>query len=163
MREFGGDVRFVADYLTEEVIAALDEDTRTFVLAAAVLGQFDAELCDRVLGRSDSAARLAELERSNLFLTRLEPGHWFRMHRLFADFASYQLAARSPGAAEEIHRAAATALRATGRPVEAVDHAAAAGDHAMVADVLLEHHLAMIRAGRRGPCWAGSPACRTRC
>ena len=148
VREFGGDVRFVADYLTEEVVAALDEDTRTFVLAAAVLGQFDAELCDRVLGRSDSAARLAELERSNLFLTRLEPGHWYRMHRLFADFASYQLAARSPGAAEEIHRAAATALRAAGRPVEAVDHAAAAGDHAMVADVLLEHHLAMIRAGR---------------
>ncbi len=138
----------MADYLTEEVIAALDEETRTFVLATAVLGQFDAELCDRVLGRADSAARIAELERSNLFISRLVPGSLYRMHPLFADFASYQLAARSPDAVASIHRAAAAAHRAARRPIEAAEHAAAAGDSAMVGDVLAEHHLALLRAGR---------------
>jgi hypothetical protein len=37
--------------------------------AAAVRGAFTAELCDAVLDRNDSAARLAELEQSNLFVT----------------------------------------------------------------------------------------------
>ena len=62
VRAFGGDHRFVADYLSSEVLAALDEDDRAFLHGAAVLGEFTAELCDGVMGRTDSAARLAELE-----------------------------------------------------------------------------------------------------
>ena len=68
MRAFGGDNRFVADYLSSEVLAALDQDARAFLHGAAVLGEFTAELCDGVLDRTDSAARLAELEHSNLFI-----------------------------------------------------------------------------------------------
>ena len=71
VRAFGGDHRFVADYLSSEVLAALDEDDRAFLHGAAVLGEFTAELCDGVLDRTDSAARLAELEHSNLFISRL--------------------------------------------------------------------------------------------
>ena len=59
VRAFGGDHRFVADYLSSEVLATLDEDDRAFLHGAAVLGEFTAELCDEVLDRSDSAARLS--------------------------------------------------------------------------------------------------------
>ena len=72
VRDFGGDHRFLAEYLSREVMAAMDDDRRSFTLAAAVLGQVTPDLCDAVLGRTDSAAILSELEHSNLFVERLE-------------------------------------------------------------------------------------------
>ncbi len=146
-REFGGDHRFVVEYLSREVIASLDDNARWFLLRASVLRRFTAELCDGVFGRSDSASVLAELERSNFFLVRLEHGGWFRVHSLFAEFAGYQLAAVAPEAAQVIHRRAARWLRSRALLVEAVEHAVAAGDHPLVADLLVEHHLSMIRNG----------------
>ena len=49
--EFGGDQHFVADYLSTEVLAALDDDRRAFLQGLSVLGQFTPELCDAVLDR----------------------------------------------------------------------------------------------------------------
>jgi LuxR family transcriptional regulator, maltose regulon positive regulatory protein len=147
VREFGGDNRFVADYLSQEALGSLDDDTRSFLLRAAVLGRFTADLCDGVLGRSDSASVLAELERSNLFVLRLERGGWFRVHSLLAEFAGLELAALEPGTEFEIHRHAARWLLAWGLPVEAAEHAHAAGDHELVAELLVENHMALIRSG----------------
>ncbi len=150
VREFGGDHRYLAEYLSHEVLAALDADELWFLLRAAVLGRFTAELCDGVLGRSDSETMLAELERSNMFVLRLERWEWFRVHSLFAQFAVARLAAIEPGTAVEIHRRAAGWLRARGLVVEAIEHAGAAGDHGVVAELLSDYHLALIRKGSAG-------------
>jgi LuxR family maltose regulon positive regulatory protein len=147
VREFRGSHRFVADYLSQEVLAALDDDVRSFLLRASVLGRFTAELCDVVFDRSDSASMLAELERSNLFTSPLEYGGWFRIHSLFAEFAEFHLASIEPVAAEEINRRAARWLRSRGLPLEAVKHAAAAGDHDLVAQILVESHQPLISRG----------------
>jgi LuxR family maltose regulon positive regulatory protein len=147
VRRFGGDHRFLADYLSSEVIAALDDDTRWLLLRAAVLGRFTAELADSVLETTGSAAALAELERANLFVVRLEQGGWYRVHPLFGEFASFQLAAGDPGAVAEIHRRAAEWLRDRGLAVEAAEHGIAAGDHELVAALLVDYHLALIRTG----------------
>ena len=80
VRDFGGDHRFVADYLSTEVLGALDAGLRGFLVRASVLRQFTAELCDDLLDRDDSAATLAELEHVNLFVGRLERGDWYRVH-----------------------------------------------------------------------------------
>jgi LuxR family maltose regulon positive regulatory protein len=147
VRAFGGGQRFVADYLSNEVIEALDEDHRSFLHGAAVLGEFTAELCDAVLDRDDSATVLAELEPANLFILGLERGGWYRLHSLFAEYARAHLAAHDPAAATRIHRQAAEWLRAKGLPAEAMAHASAAGDHEIVAEILGEHDVAMIRHG----------------
>ena len=58
VREFGGDHRFVADYLNQEILGSLDEESRWFLLRASVLGQVTAELCDarlRPFGRGRAA------------------------------------------------------------------------------------------------------------
>ena len=137
----------MAEYLSDEVLGSLGEDVRAFLLRASVLGRFTAGLCDAVLERTDSAELLAELERSNLLVTRLEHGGWFRVHSLFAEFAGSQLASVAPLAALDIHRGAAAWLREQGMPVEAAEHALAAGDHELVAELLVQHHLALIRTG----------------
>jgi LuxR family maltose regulon positive regulatory protein len=150
VRAFGGDNRLVADYLSGEVLAALDEDGRAFLYAVAVLGEFTADMCDAALDRGDSAARLVELEHSNLFVSRLDRGRWFRIHSLFAEYARARLTSRDPGAPALIHRRAAVWLRSQGLVVEALAHAAAGGDHELVAELMVEHHLSLIRGGAGG-------------
>ena len=97
VREFGGDHRFVADYLNHEVLSSLDEASRWFLLRTSVLRHFTVALCDSVFGRSDAASTLKELEHSNLFVARLEHTGWFRVHPLFAEFAEFQLESHDPG------------------------------------------------------------------
>jgi LuxR family maltose regulon positive regulatory protein len=147
VQRFGADQRFIADYLSHEVLNALDDELRTFLLQVSVLGRFTAALCDGALHRSDSGSVLAELEQATLFITRLERGGWYRVHSLFADFATLQLEGIERGAPLEIHRRAAAWLRDHAMPVEAAEHAAAAGDDALIAEILAEHHLTLIRSG----------------
>ncbi|HEX4520818.1 MAG TPA: LuxR C-terminal-related transcriptional regulator [Gaiellaceae bacterium] len=147
VNEFRADHRFVADYLTQEVLDALDDELREFLVRVSVLGRCTGEMCDSVLERSDSTSLLEELERRNLFTTRLEQGGWFRMHPLFGEFAGFHLGLTEPDAAGEIHRRAAEWLRSRHITVEALTHAATAEDFDLVADILDEYKLALIRSG----------------
>jgi LuxR family transcriptional regulator, maltose regulon positive regulatory protein len=146
--EFSGDNRFVVEYLTKVALETLDEDVRAFLVRASVLGRFTAELCDDVFGRSDSAAVLAELERSSLLIVRFEREGWFRVHALLAEFARFQLTAEDPAAELAIHQRASTWFRARGLVVEALEHAFLAGEHESAAQMLVEHHYDLFRSGR---------------
>ncbi len=143
---FSGTQRFVADYLSTEVLATLDQDHRRFLQGIAVLGQFTPGLCDAALDRSDSGEMLTELEHADLFVTKLEDGDWYRIHPLFAEYAQVELEASEPGAAIRIHRRAATWL-AEDRPIEAMAHAAAGGEPEVVSEILALHHLTLVRSG----------------
>lgn len=148
VREFAGHQRQVAGYLGSEVLESLDEELRSFLMRSAVLGRFTAELCDVVLERSDSAAMLAELERSNLFLVPLDGrGAWFRYHALFAELLQLELAGIEPDAQDAIHRRASVWFRERGLVVESAEHAAAAHDHGFVAELLADNHMVMVRSG----------------
>jgi LuxR family transcriptional regulator, maltose regulon positive regulatory protein len=146
--EFGGEHRFVAEYLSEVTLGTLGNDTRGFLLRVSALGRFTAELCDDVLERSGSASILKKLERSNLLITRLERGGWYRIHPLFAEFARFRLASEAPDLETEINRRAAYWCLERGLIVEAIEHAFAGEEYGIVADVLVENHNALIRRGR---------------
>ena len=148
VREFAGHHRQVADYLCSEVLDALDDDVRSFLMRTAVLGRFTADLSDEVLGRSDSAAVLAELEHSNLFLVPLDGrGDWFRYHTLFQERLVLELEAIDPGAERELHRRASLWFRERGMVVEAAEHAGEGQDYAFVAHLLAENHPSMLQSG----------------
>jgi LuxR family transcriptional regulator, maltose regulon positive regulatory protein len=149
VRDFTGDHRHVADYLLGEVIEALDEATRDFLLRTSVLPRLSGALCDAVLDRNGSSALLAKLARSNLFLVPLDArDEWYRYHHLFGELLRMELARAWPGDVDELHRRAGDWCRRHGLLEEALEHAAAAGDEAVVADMLLEHHAALLRSGR---------------
>jgi LuxR family transcriptional regulator, maltose regulon positive regulatory protein len=148
LSEFGGENRFVAEYLSEVTLGTLAADTRGFLLRASALGRFTAELCDDVMDRSDSASILKKLERSNLLVTRLERGGWYRIHPLFAEFARFRLALEAPDSERELNRKSAYWCLDRGLLVEAVEHALAGAEYGIVANVLVENHNAMIRTGR---------------
>ena len=137
MRAFHGNHRHVADYLSGEVLDTLDAETRRFMLETSALGRFSAALCDAVLGRTDSAGRLRELERTNGFLIALDAhGEWFRYHHLFGELLQLELAAVDPAAAAPIHARAAAWCHEHGLIEDALDHAAEAGEQASVAAML---------------------------
>jgi LuxR family maltose regulon positive regulatory protein len=148
VREFAGHHRQVADYLGSEVLDALAGDVRSFLMRSAVLGRFTAELSDEVLGRTDSSSMLAALEQSNLFLVPLDgAGAWFRYHTLFSERLRLELVAIEPEAEVEIHRRASVWFRERGFVIEAAEHAAEARDFALVAQLLADNHLIMLRSG----------------
>ncbi len=92
VRDFAGSARQVGDYLADEVLTALAPEIRDFLLRTSVLARFTPELCDAVLGREDSAAVLAELARSNMFLVALDArGEWYRYHHLFGEVLQLEL------------------------------------------------------------------------
>ena len=149
VRNFHGDHRHIADYLTSEVLDALDADTRRFLVETSVLGRFSPTLCDYVLGRSDSSACLREIERTNGFLIALDPqGEWYRYHHLFAELLKLELAHTEPRALTRIHVRASDWCRENGLTEDALEHAAAASDEGLIATILSDNHRALLRSGQ---------------
>ena len=146
VRAFVGSTRPVADYLTDEVLTTLAPQTRDFLVRTAVLERFTPELCDAVLGREDSAAVLAELARSNMFLVALDAREqWYRYHHLFGELLQLELGREDAAA---LRRRAAAWCREQGLVEDAIEYAAAAGDAETVAGLLVENDRAFVWGGR---------------
>jgi len=149
VRAFAGSHQAVAEYLAGEVLESLAPDTKDFLLRTSVLGRFTPELCDAVLDRQDSAAVLAELRHSNVFIVALDGhGEWYRYHHLFGELLRLELAESRLAAPAALHRRAAAWYRGQGLVEDAIEHAAAAGDDMMVAGLLAEHEVALFQSGR---------------
>ena len=139
---FSGSNRFVLDYLAEEVLARQEPAIQEFLLKTSILERMNASLCDAVMGDpgkrvSDSAARLAYLERANLFVVALDHERgWYRYHHLFADLLRGRLAQRLPDQAAALHLRASAWFEGCGLLEEAIAHTLAAGDMERAAELV---------------------------
>jgi LuxR family transcriptional regulator, maltose regulon positive regulatory protein len=139
---FSGSHRFVLDYLAEEVLARQEPAIQEFLLKTSILERMNASLCDAVMGDSgkrvsDSAARLAYLERANLFVVALDNERgWYRYHHLFADLLRGRLTQRLPHQAAALHLRAGAWFEGCGLLEEAIVHTLAAGDMERAAELV---------------------------
>lgn len=134
---FSGMNRNVAQFLESEVLAKLDAETARFLLDTAVLTRMSTELCNHVTQRSDSRARLDELEALNLFIFSLDDERtWYRYHQLFAGFLEQRLRELEPDRARHLHERACEWLEEHGHGIEAVEHALKARAFARAARLL---------------------------
>ena len=146
---FAGDDRYLVDYLTSELLTRQRPEVRTFLLETSILNRLCAPLCDSVTGRDDSAALLAEVERSNLLLVPLDAKReWYRYHHLFADLLRHELAACDPGAATELHKRAYAWYRDAGLIVDAAAHATAASDVDAAIELVARHYAMFVDQGQ---------------
>ncbi len=123
---FSGRHRFLVDYLASEVMRRQPKDTRAFLRKTAILERLCAPLCDTLTGRTDSTDVLMQLERGNMFLTRLdEERQWYQYHELFADFLRASLHVTEEQA---LHAKASAWFEARGLGEQAIKHAFAAKD-----------------------------------
>ena len=138
---FAGSNRYVAEYLTDEVLSRQSETLREFLLKTSILERFNASLCDHVLEVSNSESMLAELERANLFIIPLDSdSNWFRYHHLFADLLRRRLAQADQNEIAIIHHRAAEWFEKNNFLLDAVRHWIAANKPERVA-ALMEHTL----------------------
>ena len=141
--------RAVASYLLEEVLERQPERLRRFLLETSVLTRMSAPLCDALLGREDSARRLADLERSNMFVVPLDrDGRWYRYHHLFGELLRAEFERGSPKLVPERLRAAAAWHEEHGDPSEGFLYAHACGDLKRTGRIAWTHANAMIARGR---------------
>ena len=146
---FAGDDRYIVDYLAEEVLQRQPERVQRFLLQTSILDRLSGSLCDAVTGQDDGKARLAALERGNLFLVPLDDRrHWYRYHQLFADVLQAHLLDEQPDVVPELHRRASAWHERNGEPSEAIRHALAAEDVERAAD-LVELAIPALRKDRQ--------------
>ena len=144
---FSGDDHSVAGYLLTEVLGRAAPPARDLLGKICVLDFVCADLADAVTGRNDGAARLAELQASNLFVHSMgRPGRWYQLHRLVADLLRAQLT--DPRQRRDLHRRAAEWHREHGMPLEAVRYALRGGLWRLAADIVGVHLVPLVIGGR---------------
>ena len=114
----------------------------------SIVDRFSAPLCDHMIGGSQSARILRELEHSNLFLIPLDDEErWFRFHHLFGAVARGALEMEHPGRAAMLHGRAADWLSSNGHIDDAIEHALAAGDGDRAASLVQASWFRYFNAG----------------
>lgn len=146
---FSGSEAALADYLAEEVLSKQQPVMRDFLLRTSVLGELSPRLCQAFVPEVDVGGMLRELAADGLFLIPLEnePNTW-KYHSLFADFLRGELARTNASALPGLHKLAADAYQALGRPVKAIDHLIIGGHLKEAITLLDEHALALLNQGR---------------
>ena len=120
--------RPVVDYLATDVLDLLGPEVGEFVVRTSMLGRMNAALCDAVVDTTGSGAILAELERSNLFVSVDDTGEWYQLHHLFAEVLRLELARTRPELVPGLHLRAARWFEDAGELETATAHAIASRD-----------------------------------
>ena len=129
IEELGGRSRLVRCYLASSVLAALSPERRRFLQLTSTLGVLTAELCDELLGASDSALMLASLEAEQLFTTSTDGGVTYHYHQVLQTQLESQLASELGGrASRELYITSGRLLEQAGLMAEAVHAYARAED-----------------------------------
>jgi LuxR family maltose regulon positive regulatory protein len=148
IESFGGSNRYIVSLLGEEVLAAVTEEVRQFLLMTSVLRTMKGALCDAVTGKDDSARLLRELANSNLFVVSLdEQGEWYRYHHLFSELLLYELASGQPNLEPTLRRRASEWLEDEGYIEGAIRQAIAAADYEHVGVLIACHWSGYVFAG----------------
>ena len=145
---FAGDDRHIVDYLSEEVLADLDPDTRQLLLRTSILEQVNGPLCDAIADTTGSARKLEMLARSNLFVVPLgDRRDWYRYHHLFRACLNSELRLEAAELIPELHRRASTWFRRAGDATEAINHAIAGQDFPAASELLAAHWNEVVSTG----------------
>ena len=139
------DERPASEYLLAEVLRRQPDDMHEFLLATAVAERFTPDLADAMTGRTDSAHVVDRLVADNVFVDRLDTQPpWYRYHSLFAELLRAELRHTRRDWIPELHARAARWHFEQDAPMEAVQHALAAGDLDLLAMCLADGWFELI-------------------
>ncbi len=144
-----GDDRVMADYLREELVAAVDPDDRTLLTECSILDGLNGDACDALLARQGSAADLRRLSRGNLLLIPLDRAdREFRYHRLFREMLLAELERGGGERISALHLRASAFYAERGDTDRAIEHAIASRDDAAAGALLWRHCPDYVSHGR---------------
>ncbi|UOQ87906.1 AAA family ATPase [Agromyces endophyticus] len=144
------DQAVLADYLYQECMRDLPEDTRRFLLESSILGAHIPDLCDAVLERTDSARILRDLEARQLFVTADREQRAYRLHPLFREYLEGELQLEFAASVPTLHRRAAQWFAERGQLPAAIEHAISARDFTTATMLVTGAALQAYESGQSG-------------
>lgn len=124
---FSGSNYYIIDYLIEEVLQNLEEETRLFLYKTSIVERICPELCNYLTKRVDSYSLLKKLEKRNMFLLPLDSEKkWYRYQQLFRDSLKVNLPSERK---KDLHVRAANWFFKTGLFEDAVRQALLGEDY----------------------------------
>ncbi|WP_280384363.1 serine/threonine-protein kinase [Nocardia wallacei] len=138
----------ISEFLAENVLDTLEPGTLGFMVSTSITERICGELATALTGVADGQALLERIEQQDLFLRRLDDGHWFRYHHLFQDFLRQRLEHGPPERITELHRAASAWFAEHRLVSEAVDHALLAGDEQQAVQIVERDGMALLEYGQ---------------
>lgn len=144
-----GSQRYIAAFLTDEVLSRLSEPVQKFLLQTAILDDLHADLCQAVTGMSHSREILEQLVRENLFLSPLDDEHrWYRYHPLFLDLLRHRLPQELPAVQiRTLHGRASRWYQKQHLYGQAIDHALKGDDVERAASLLEREASSLLQRG----------------
>ncbi|MDG2944564.1 HTH-type transcriptional regulator MalT [Exercitatus varius] len=144
----------INEYLADEVLNKVDNNTRLFILRCSVLHSMNEYLVQAVTGEKNSCNKLESLEKQGLFLQQMANGNgqsidenWWKFHPLFASFLSFHCHHELHDELPELHRRAAYAWVKLGYVTEALYHAMQLSDTTLLLNLLEEHGWSLFHQG----------------
>lgn len=93
----------LSDYFDQQVLSQQTAEMRSFLLQTSLLEEFDAALCDAVLGVGDWQSMMRNARQNNLFVLSVgQQGDWLRYHSLFQEFLRKRIQQESPTTVQAI-------------------------------------------------------------
>jgi DNA-binding SARP family transcriptional activator len=127
----------VPEYLAQNVLDALPDELRRFLLGTCVLGRLSGPLCDELLDTTGSEELLQWLASRQIFTVRIEGGAAFRYHEVLRSHLSGILVTEvGESEAKQRHRQAGELLQRSGAVSEALWAFCRAGDWHAAAHIL---------------------------
>jgi LuxR family maltose regulon positive regulatory protein len=138
------------DYLAQQVLDQQPARVRDFLLHTSLLEEFDAELCEAVLGQGeDWQGLISTVLQNNLFVLPVDDeGTWLRYHHLFRDFLQARLAQDLPGENDRILQRLAAVYAEREEWEKAHQACRWLGDLEATADLTEQAGSPMVKSGR---------------
>ena len=96
------------EYLAQQVLSLQSEKIQTFLLNSSILEEFNAEMCEEVIGKAlnqneDWVQMMESIFHNNLFVLPVDAEFkWLRYHHLFRDFLRSMIEKQRPRDAEKL-------------------------------------------------------------
>ena len=122
-------------YVIDEIVLQQSPEVQSFLIATAVLEQFNAELAAAVVAQPQSQTSLHTVQQQQLFLVDLGAG-WYRYQHFFAQALRSYGQRRQPELARQVRQQASRWYAAQNRLEAALEAALAAQDYPYAAQIL---------------------------
>ncbi|OOF48416.1 HTH-type transcriptional regulator MalT [Rodentibacter trehalosifermentans] len=138
----------IYNYLSDEVFAQIDQDTKKFILRCSILRSMNETLVQQVTGELNGRNKLEAIEKQGLFLQQMNAeDNWWRFHPLFASFLTHYCQLELAGELALLHGKAALAWLKLGYTTEALYHAVQLEDRSILLDILSEQGWQLFHQG----------------
>jgi LuxR family maltose regulon positive regulatory protein len=139
----------VDEFLIHEVINQQPKKIKEFLLKICVFEQFNAQLCNSLMGGIDSESLIYELEQRQLFIFRVEgQERWYRFQDIFRDSLLKHLKHSSETSWESLQDQAVSAFLDNNLTIEAVQLGLQLKTHSVIFNLLNKAGVDLYRSGQ---------------